>query len=176
MRQSRFALQAPRRREEVTRMRKVAVTTLIACMLALVFASASGVSATPSDPDGFTCEMAASFDLAVPGAHWEGTVTGCKIQGTIEVFELPASFVGNTEHFFETYTITTSTGVISGVDQGVWGFNTFKFRANGWITEATGDWSYLSGYKLHESGYTSAVPPAEGSIVTLTGTMFFVEP
>jgi len=146
-------------------------------MLALVFASASGVAAAPKESEPMRCEMAASLDLSDPNAHWVGPVTGCDIEGTLEVFETPANFFpGQTEHFFETFILTTDSGVISGVDNGVWAFNTFKFRANGWITQATGDWSYLVGYKLHESGYTSAFPPTEGTIVTLSGTMFFVEP
>ena len=169
--------QGPPPREEVTQLRKTAVATLVVCMVALVFASVPVAAVPPSDSEPLRCDMAATLDLSQADAHWVGPVTGCDIQGTMEVFETPANFiVGNSEHFFETFTITTSTGVISGVDKGVWDFNTFKFRANGWITDATDDWSYLMGYKLHESGYTSQFPPTQGTIVTLTAAMFLVAP
>lgn len=158
-------------------MRKVAVAALAVCMMALVFASVPAVSAASEEDAPMVCSMTATFDLSTPSEPWKGSLTGCAIAGSLLVYEKPdVFFAGNTEHFFEDFVITTSTGVISGVDQGVWDFTTFKFRANGWVTDATGDWSYLVGYKLHESGHTSAVPPLEGTLVILSGTMFLVAP
>jgi hypothetical protein len=157
-------------------------------MLALVMASAPAVAAPETEP--LRAEMAMSFDMSnflerfpacvseEPLCVWSGELSG-DVAGSIVVSEFwdRIFVVGNTEHFFEAFTITTSHGVISGVDNGVWSFNTNKVRANGLITEATGDWSYLVGYKLHESGYVT--PPPEGAEVLLygfTGTMFLVAP
>ncbi len=86
--------------------------------------------------------------------------------------------MGKTEHFFEKFVITTDGGdIIKGDDNGVWNFPTFKFRANGWVAEASGSSSYLVGYKLHEIGVTTAFPPPPG-VTTITGwaTMFLVAP
>jgi len=67
-------------------------------------------------------------------ASWVRTVTG-DITGSIVMMEGPATFPGMTEHFDETFTITTTDGVvIKGFDLGVYNLNTFKFRANGGIT------------------------------------------
>ncbi len=121
--------------------------------------------------------MTISIDLSVQAPHWVGTITG-DIQGIVEFWETSDNYVvGTTEHFFETFRITTDKGVISGVDGGVWNFPTFKFRANGWVTEASGDWAYLVGYKMHEIGTTSPFPPPVGStVVTGTATWTLVQP
>lgn len=159
-------------------MRKVLAAAFSAFMLALVFTSAPVASAQESEP--LRAEMEISIDLSVPSAdiHWEGPLTG-DIEGAIEFWEHwdENYVVGGTEHFFETFIITTDHGTITGVDAGVWNFATFKFRANGWVTEATGDWAYLVGYKMHEMGTTTAFPPPPGSTtVSGTATMFLVEP
>ena len=169
-------------------MKKSVTAVLAGCMLALVMASAPTVAA--AEPEPLRAEMTMSFDMSnfqarlpacvseEPLCVWSGDLSG-DLAGSIVVSEFwdQIFVVGNTEHFFEAFTITTGHGVISGVDKGVWDFNTNKVRANGWITEATGDWSYLVGYKLHESGYV--IPPPEGAEVLIfgfTGEMFLVAP
>lgn len=159
-------------------MRRVLAAAFSAWMLALVLASAPAALALESE--SLTAEMQISIDLSVPfkKIHWEGPLTS-DIEGTIEFWEHwdQNYVVGGTEHFFETFIIETKHGTITGVDEGVWNFATFKFRANGWVTDATGDWAYLVGYKFHEMGTTSQFPPPEGStIVTGTGTLTLSQP
>jgi hypothetical protein len=172
----------------VRRLKKGVTAVLAGCMLAFVMASAPAVAASDTEP--LRAEVAMSFDMSnfnerfpacmseEPLCVWSGDLSG-DVVGSIVVSEFWERIfvVGNTEHFFEAFTITTSHGVISGVDNGVWDFNTNKVRANGWVTEATGDWSYLIGYKLHESGYV--IPPPAGAEVLLydfTGAIFLVAP
>ena len=91
-----------------------------------------------------------------PPDHWKGPIVG-GIMGTVEFWETDAYFiVGQTEHFFETFTITASCGTISGSDEGVWNFASFNFRAHGPVTEVTGSCdSSLVGYMFDEVGTTS---------------------
>ncbi len=169
-------------------MKKGMMAVLAARMLALVMASAPAVTA--SGPKPLRADMDMSFDMTnflerfpacvseAPLCVWSGDLSG-DVAGTLVVSEFWERnyVVGNTEHFFESFVITTDHGTIPGVDNGVWDFNTNKVRANGWVTAATGDWSYLVGYKLHESGYV--IPPPEGAEVLLygfTGAMFLVAP
>jgi len=158
------------------RMRKAFGAVLVGCMLALVFASASVASADESEP--LRGGMQISIDLSAADLHWEGPLTG-DIEGTIQFWEHwdENYVVGGTEHFFETFIIMTDRGTITGMDAGVWNLATFKFRANGWVTDATGDWAYLVGYKMHEIGTTTAFPPPPGSTtVSGTATMFLAQP
>lgn len=146
-------------------MRNGLAAVFAAGMLALMFASVPVVAADETEP--LRGGMSISIDLSLcPDCHWVGTITG-DIEGTVEFWEIWEEnyVVGATEHFFETFRITTDSGIISGVDRGVWNFATFKFRALGWVTEASGDWAYLVGYKFHEMGITSQFPPPEGTTV-----------
>ncbi len=158
-------------------MRKPLAVTLVS-ILALLFTSVGAVAAQPNETEPFVCKQDITFDLSLPDPHWIGKLTECDLEGKVEFWETSQNYVvGKTEHFFEIFKITTATGVINGVDDGVWNFPTFKFRANGWVTDASGDWTYLVGYKVHEIGTTSEFPPPAGStVVTGTGTMTLVAP
>ena len=139
-------------------MKKRSLILIMVLMLTLLFLSITAVSAQPNKP--MACVVDIAYDPGVDPC-WQGTVSDCPIAGDITVCENPAPvFRGKTEHFFEEFTIDTGKGVIKGIDAGVWNFSTFKFRVNGWVTSADGDWAYLVGYKLHEMGTTS--DPAAG--------------
>jgi len=156
-------------------MRKMLLTPLIVCMVALLsMLSMPAVSAQPMKP--LRCLMVITFDPNLPDPHWIGTVIG-DINGKIEFWEQPENYVvGKTEHFFEKFLITTADGMIEGFDGGVWNFPTFKFRANGWVTVASSDWAYLIGYKMHEIGTTSPFPPIPPETVVIgTATMTLVQ-
>ena len=109
-----------------------------------------------------------------PIPHWEGVLTG-DIEGEIIVALQDATFPGTTEHFYETWVITTSDGILEGYDNGVWNFNTFKFRANGEITEATGSLEHLEGCNVHFMGFTSEFPVPPGEEVTCSATMTIMQ-
>ena len=142
-------------------MKKGWTAALAAGMLAFVLVATPGFVAAESKTLRAVANL--SIDMSTCGppppndCHWSGTVSG-DLKGSIEIFEYwdQMFLPGNTEHFFEYFTITMdSGGWISGVDQGVWNMGTQKFRANGWFTDASSEWTDLVGHKLHEIGSTS---------------------
>jgi len=145
------------------------VAVVAGCMLAL-----PAVAQADSE-DIYRQEVHISNNLKPP--MWLGTVSG-DINGSVKFQPQPAYsyVVGSVKHFYEIFTITTISGdVISGYDVGVWNFSTFKFRAQGWVTSATGAWAHLVGYKYHEMGVTTEFPPPTG-VITGTGSMFLAAP
>jgi hypothetical protein len=151
-----------------SRLGLLAVAAMVAgCMLALP------AVAQADTEDIYRADVAISNNFTPP--VWLGTVSG-DINGTVKFQPLPANsyVVGSVKHFYEIFTITTSAGVISGYDVGVWNFSTFKFRAEGWVTSATGDWAGLTGYKYHEMGYTTPLNPP--TPIHGTGSMFIAAP
>ena len=97
--------------------------------------------------------VALEADLVMEPLGWIGTVTGA-LTGTMVIVENPATFPGKTEHFDESFTITTTEGVIiKGSDTGVFNLKNLKFVALGMISEASSpDWQWLVGYELHMTG------------------------
>ena len=94
------------------------------------------------------------------GSYWSGTVNGCSLVGTVAYWAVLSEYfdAGSTLHFTETFTIWPSIGgEIHGRHDGVWNSSTFKFRANGWITDASEEWSHLVGYKSFEMGTTTSL-------------------
>ncbi len=143
---------------------------LIAAMLLTLFLGVTlmaTVAAQPNKPLRLELEMDLFFTTPL---HWEGTITG-DLEGDIVVTEGLPSFPGKTEHFYETFVITTTGGdTIEGYDAGVWSFQTFKWRANGIVTSATGVWAGLVGCKVHEIGMTTPL----GAEVAGWGTITIV--
>lgn len=88
--------------------------------------------------------------------HWEGTITG-DITGTIYVTEMEPNFPGITEHYFETWDITTNEGTITIYQKGVWSFKSFEFKSNGYVTAATGAWEFLLESTAHARGVTTPI-------------------
>lgn len=148
-------------------------------MLALMSVlSVPVVSAQPSEPEPLTCTFVLTYDPNSADPHWIGTISG-DIVGVMEMWETPANYVvGATEHYFEDFKITTSTGsIITGYDKGVWNFATFKFRDIGWVTDAQGDWSFLVGYHVTGMGVTTPFPPVPPMTVVIgTGSTMFTSP
>jgi|GEM_PF-2374733 len=109
-------------------------------------------------------------DLVQEPLGWTGTLDG-DITGTIVIVENPATFPGTVEQFDESFTITTSDGVIiNGGENGVFNLKMFKAVANGEITEVSSpDWEWLVGYGVHLSGRAdlSATPWHFSGIVAM---------
>jgi hypothetical protein len=148
-------------------MKKILAMTLVG-LLVLPFMSACSSS---TQPKSIKCDQMISIDGSLPDPHWIGTLTGCELEGTVEYWETDLNFrVHGIEHFYETFKITTATGVITGVDAGDWDLiSTFKFTADGWVKDATGDWQYLEGYKFYETGITEGTTVLSGpSTMSLT--------
>ena len=158
-------------------MKKAWTGIFAAGMLALILISTPVVAAGDDEPlravATLTIDMTTCGPAPPNDCFWSGTVAG-DINGNIEIREFwdQMFLPGNTEHFFEYFTISVdSDSWVSGVDQGVWNMGTQKFRANGVITDASADLEYLVGYQLHEMGVTSG-----GPIVTGIADMFLVAP
>jgi hypothetical protein len=145
----------------------VAAVLLVACFL-LVAGAAQAKAPLKCTADFYSD---ATMD------HWEVALTG-DIDGTMYVHgdeSVEWFFPGKTEHFFETWiTYPDSGGWFSGTDGGVWSFVTFKFRANGWVTDASPEWRRLVGYKFHEVGTTTN--PFIADFVAGEGDLFFAGP
>ena len=148
----------------------ILTTVMLVLMLTLLSMPITAVSAEPNQP--IECVVDIEFNPPIDPLDprcWHGTVSGCSIAGEIEFCELPAELVGRNKFFFETFTINPSVGgEIRGVDEGVWNFSTFKFRANGYVTETSPEWEDMVGFKFHEMGTTSN--PADGFPVTAYNT------
>jgi hypothetical protein len=136
------------------KMKKGLLILITALMVVLLFVSISAVLAQPNAHGAIECVT----DIAYDGDHWSGTVAECSLAGDLADGAVPGEYFesGKTLHFSETFTIwPDSGGEIHGKDRGVWNFSTLKFRANGWVTDASEDWAHLVGYKFHEMGTTS---------------------
>jgi hypothetical protein len=123
--------------------------TIVAIIVTCVFVSTAMLS-VPSARADKPLECAMEADLVMEPLGWVGTITG-DITGSMTIVENPATFPGATEHFDESFTITTTDGtVMKGYDLGVFNLKMFKFVANGAITEVSSpDWQWLVGYELH---------------------------
>ncbi|MCB9419275.1 MAG: hypothetical protein H6667_05705 [Ardenticatenaceae bacterium] len=142
-------------------MKKGLLLLMTALMITLLFASFSTVAAKPNAP------ILCLVDMSHNGAYWEGEVYGCSLAGIIRFDpdpENPSYPAGKTLHFFELFTIEPdSGGVIQGNTVGVGHlYEPFKFRANGWVTDATEQWSHLVGNKYFEMG--TSTDPLDPSI------------
>jgi len=144
--------------------RRTIIAALVTCMFVCV--SMLCVPAVRADRP---LECAISLDLTSP-TSWAGTVTG-DLTGSIAITENPAIFVGQTEHFDENTVITTTEGVVINIhDLGVVSFKSWKFAANGVVTDVSSpDWQWLVGYQVHFMG---AVVP--GEVVSASGTMILM--
>jgi hypothetical protein len=146
--------------------RKIVVAALVTCMF--VFMSMLSVSAVRADQQ-LRCDVA--LVLTSP-TSWAGTVAG-DITGSISITENPAIFVGQTEHFDENTVITTTDGVVIDIhDLGVVSFKSWRFTANGLVTDVSSEnMQWLVGYEVHFMG---AVAP--GEVVYASGTMILMPP
>lgn len=146
----------------------------IVCVFILAPVAVHAVSATPNHALKCDLYIELNWDWVGFGGTspytWIGTVSG-DINGEIYITLVGASFAGKTEHFSETWKIVTATGVIEGYDEGVWRFANFKWTANGKVTGATGEWSYLVGSNMHYRGVTTEFPVPPGTPVSGTGVL-----
>jgi hypothetical protein len=150
-------------------MSKRSLPLITVLMVAFLFVSSSAVAAQPGGSGTIECVLDITYDDYGDGIYWSGTVTGseCSVEGTIRFDAVPAEYfnAGKTVHFVEEFTIEPySGGVIKGKNWGVWNLSTFKFRANGWVREASDEWAHLVGSPYHEMGRTSN--PGDGLPIT----------
>jgi len=140
--------------------KKVAVAVLAFALSMMFVAVAPAVSAKTLKCD----QVIVVTDWGVAGpnpdhpetVYWKGTITGA-LSGTVYYWEnMPDPYiVGKVMHFSEDFYIDFGNGWVSGYDLGLWNFATFKFRATGWVTDASENCEYLIGSKFHEEGFTT---------------------
>ena len=154
---------------------KLWVAVVLLLLAGLLVAAGAAQAKAP-----LRCEASLYTDADTP--YWEVALSG-DVNGTMYVYGDPAReffFPGKTEHFFETWEVYSDSGdwLFSGTDAGVWSFVTFKFRANGWVTDASSDWQYLVGHKFHEIGTTTDpfAPTEPPYAITGEADMLFAGP
>jgi len=152
-------------------MKKKLVVVLTILMLVLLFSSVLAVSAQPKESTQIECVIDIhTAEEGVPQEDdWYGDVRDCSLEGlnghisfNEQVYVDP---VGKTIHFIEDFKIMPYDGSeIIGYNLGVWTLSTGKFRANGYVTEASDEWAYLVGYKYHEMGVTDSTDLSDPTI------------
>jgi hypothetical protein len=159
-------------RKSVTRVMTIALLTFTVLALTLVSVPVVSAKTLKCYETIYYNDYSPNSGPNHPGvyAYWRGEITG-EITGTCYFWETEKNYVvGKTEHFFEDFYIALGDGWVSGHDEGVWNFATFKYRANGWLTAASENYAYLIGSKLHEEGTTTN--PNAGLPIVGIGTCF----
>jgi hypothetical protein len=142
-------------------MKKRRLLRVTVLMAAFLLVSSAAVAAQPSGSGTIECVLDITYKEWDPGEfYWYGTVTGpeCSVSGDIKFVEVSGAFeAGKTLHFVEEFTIWPSSGgEIYGKDWGLWNLgSTLKFRAQGWVTDASEEWEDLVGSHYFEMGWTS---------------------
>ena len=105
-------------------------------------------------------EMALNFQALGP-THpdliidpvWSGTISG-DIEGKMFYYNTGRKDVSQAHFFEETWLITDEdvNTLLTGTDSGVVSWANDKYRMNGVVTEAYGDYAHLVGHNVHMSG------------------------
>ena len=115
-------------------------------LVALMVASHSAVAADSHGP--IVCLTDIVYDqhdpVNEPGVYyWYGPVYECELEGFLRYDpdeDNAPFFPGNSYHFFEKFTIyPDGGGEIHGSNAGTVQWSNYKFRANGWVTEASSE-------------------------------------
>jgi hypothetical protein len=141
-------------------MSKLVVLPALAFALLLMLPGTAQVDST------INCQMELDFYFDNP--IWRGTISG-GISGEIYFSNIGDKESGMAYHFAETWVIKdVDTVLLSGTDEGVVGPNS-KYRMNGVVTYAAGQWAHLLGRNIHASGYITWDPDT-GAPLTAPGT------
>jgi hypothetical protein len=105
-----------------------------------------------------------------PSPVWSGTISG-DINGCMHFYNTGDVVVGQADHFWEIWVITDCEGnmLLEGTDKGVFSMKNGKYRMNGVVTDAVGDYEYLIGHNVHMSGIIT-FDPDTGFPLTAPGT------
>jgi hypothetical protein len=146
-------------------MKKGSLILITVLMVAILFVAFSAVSAGSHNSGAIHCDL----NIDYTGLFWEGTVSGddCAVAGAIRFDSIDHEyrFRPNPEnlktmHFVEQFTIWPGSDVlggdewITGKNCGLWNFSTFKYRAHGWVMDASEEWADLVGSQYQEMGVT----------------------
>ena len=136
-------------------MKKGSLKLIAVLIFALLFVSIAAVSAQPNDSGAIKCDLDITYDFydgPDQPAYWLGEVADCVLAGTIRFDAIGAEYRFrpkpdnfSTMHFVEDFIIWPGNtnreqggdDWIEGKNCGVWTLSTFKFRAQGWVTDAS---------------------------------------
>ncbi len=136
-------------------MKKVLAVTLIA-VIALLLTSGGVLAAQSNGPKIIKCDQfiaVYSIDLE---PHWRGTLSNCALDGAEVHYYGRHDRLGlrQVSHFHEHFEIVPwAGGFIKGYDDGLWNWSTWKFRAEGRVTEADGKVVVPGGIQVPRNGY-----------------------
>ena len=138
-------------------MKKRSLKIIVVLIVMFLFVPILVVSAESNAP--VECVLDITYAEYEPEVfYWLGTLADCELAGTIKFVAVDEeyAFPGKTMHFVELFTIKPDIGgEITGKNWGVWNLSTLKFRANGWVLDASQEWEHLVGAKYHEMGTTT---------------------
>jgi len=159
-------------------MKRRLVILIAALTLMLTFVWISAVSAEPSESAAIACVLDITLDDYPDGTYWLGTLDDCVLEGAIEFHSVDEEyrFLPNVWHFVEEFTIRPATGgEIYGKNWGEWNLKSAKFRAHGWVTDASDEWTDLIGSMYHEMGVTSTTDVSVRPITAPDGSMIMAQ-
>jgi hypothetical protein len=116
--------------------------------------------------------------------YWKGTVwfptSQGGVKGTIYWNDYSATTPGKSSNEFYhewVYIVFDDGSYISGDVKGLFSPVNWKYRADGWITDASANYAYLIGCKFHQEGVitfkTYSPPPLPLGSIVAVGTCFF---
>ena len=109
---------------------------------------------------------------------WSGTISGDDINGKMFFYNTGGKDVGQAHFFEETWLITDDdlNTLLTGTDSGVVSWANDKYRMNGVVTEAYGDYAHLVGHNVHMSGsitWQNIGTPEEPDMIPATAPGMF---
>lgn len=103
------------------------------------------------------CDIKITLNKVDPPPSWFGEILRGNIKGEFTITLIGADFdYVPFEIYWEEWVITLDDGdTITALQAGVWSFETFEFRSNGPVVDATGKLAYLIGSTMYVSGVTN---------------------
>ena len=163
------------------RLHQICLGILVGVIIVLV-----GCASVPGKigKEDIRCEVEISLNRDPELPTWEGTISG-DIEGEFDIYNIGANFDYPKpnpaedemiwEFYWEEWIIETDGGTITSIQAGVWSFETFKFRSNGPVVDATGKWKYLIGKTIYASGVTTEFPVEPPTPLTGKGEMWILD-
>ena len=153
--------------------RKVSNLLMLTLALTSVLMTAITVNAKPSY-GAMALDRGGPVHPEYGSPGWSGPITG-DINGYMYFFNTGKKDAGQAHHFWEIWLITDGNGIeygntlLMGTDNGVVTWKNDKYRMNGVVTEANGDYEHLFGRNVHMSGIIT-FDPDTGAPLTAPGT------
>ena len=141
----------------------LAIAAVLLAIMALVPAASAG-SGAPLRADGTATFVGWGWAYEFDG---DFACTGfAEVPEMWMVGEPPIGppFGHGTMHWFEVMELDCDGGTMTLENYGTWTFDNGKFRVNGTVIDATGDYLHLVGASAHQQGLVPAVFPLTGTV------------